>query len=61
MGAGEWIALAALVLTGAGMAAGIVYRMGQQTAELRELVRRVDRIEGKLDRVPKRRPPDRVG
>jgi len=61
MGAGEWIALAALVLTGAGMAAGIVFRMGQQTAELRELVRRVDRIEGKLDRVPKRRPPDRVG
>ncbi len=61
MGSGEWIALAALLLTGMGTAGGIIYRMGQMVAQFRELARRVDRIEGKLDRVPKRQAPDHVG
>ena len=61
MGAGEWIALAALVLTGLGMAGGIVYRMGQLVSSMRDLERRIERIEGKVDRVPKRAAPGHVG
>ena len=61
MGPGEWIALSALLLTGLAMAGGIVYRMGQLVASMRELERRIERVEGKLDRVPKRRAADPVG
>jgi branched-subunit amino acid permease len=61
MGPGEWIALSGIVLTAATLAAGGIYRLGQVMGELRELARRVERIEGKLDRVPKRRPPEHVG
>jgi len=61
MGAGEWIALAGLATSCLGAAAGVAYRLGQVMAEVREVIRRVDRIEGKLDRVPKRRPPEHIG
>ena len=61
MGPGEWIALGGIVLTAATLAAGGIYRLGQVMGELRELARRVDRIEGKLDRVPKRKAADPVG
>jgi hypothetical protein len=61
MGPGEWIALSALMLTGAGMAGGVVYRMGQLVASMRELERRIERIEGKVDRVPKRAATGHVG
>ena len=61
MGAGEWIALAGLITTGLGAAAGVAYRLGQVMAELREVIRRVERIEGKIDRVPKRSAPGHVG
>jgi hypothetical protein len=60
MGAGEWIALAGLVTSCLAAGAGVAYRLGQVMAEVREVIRRVDRIEGKLDRVPKRRPPEHV-
>ena len=60
MGPGEWIALGGLLLTGLAMAGGITYRMGQLVASMRELERRIERVEGKLDRVPKRRAPDPV-
>ena len=61
MGPGEWIALGGLMLTGAAMASGVVYRMGQLVASMRELERRIERVEGKLDRVPKRKAADPVG
>jgi hypothetical protein len=54
---GDWLALSALLLTGAGMAGGIVYRMGQIVNRVEDLSHRVDRnetrlarMEGKMDR-----------
>ena len=54
---GDWLALASLGLAFAGMASGLIYRMGQLVTSMHELERRVDRIEGKIDRVPKRKAP----
>ena len=55
---GDWLALASLGLAFGGMASGLIYRMGQLVTSMHELERRVDRIEGKIDRVPKRRAPN---
>lgn len=61
MGPGEWIALAGVALTGIAGGLGVAYQLGQIAGAVRELTRRVDRIEGKIDRVPKRRAPDHIG
>ena len=65
MTAADWIGAAGLVLTGGGMGAVVVYRTGQIVARVAELSGRVDknedrlrRIEGKIDRVPKRKAPN---
>lgn len=57
MGADQWIALAALILTGFGMAGGIVYRMGQLNArvsglaeDVRDLAAWLQRLQDRQDR-----------
>jgi len=49
MGADQWIAAAALSVTLLGGLASVVYRLGGLAADLREVRRRVERIEDKLD------------
>ena len=51
MTAGDWLALAAILLTGLGMAAGVVYRLGQIATRISELSRRVTKNEDRLARI----------
>jgi len=47
---GDWIALAGLAVTFGALTTGVVYRLGRLDERLREVVRRLERVEGKLDR-----------
>ena len=49
--AGDWVALSALILTGLGMAGGVMYRGGQLTRTVNEMVMRLDRYEIRLQRI----------
>ena len=58
MDPGSWIALAAICLTCLTALAGVGYQLGQITTRQQDVIRRIQRIEDKLDRVPKRRARD---
>jgi len=49
MGPDAWVALAALIVTCLMLLAGIAYRQGAIAADLKELRRRMEVIESKLD------------
>lgn len=49
MVAGDWIALGAVIVTVFGAWGGVVYKMGQFSSDLREVGRRVQRMEDKMD------------
>lgn len=51
MTAADWLALAAILLTGLGMAAPVVYQLGKVAARISELSRRVNKSEDRLARI----------
>jgi hypothetical protein len=57
MGSDAWIALAALIVTCLMILCGLAYQQGRIAADMKELRRRLEVIEAKLDH----RKPARLG
>jgi hypothetical protein len=54
MNAGNWLALAAILLPVLLTAGGMIYRLGQLVNVVKELGRRVERNEDRLARIERR-------